>query len=83
MIKTLNIEGVDIKSNYNINGDLVIVVNSQPIKIAPDTISQAWVLKQSDRYDLIKSEDGWKATVYNNIIKTGDIHLIALLLSEK
>lgn len=83
MIKTLNVDGVDIKSNYNINGDLVIVVNSQPIKIDPNTISQAWVLKESERYDLIKSDSGWKGAVYNNIIKTKDIHLIALLLSTK
>ncbi len=80
------IKDTQIDQSYDENGNLIVSVNNTQISIDPDVMSQAWVLYESQRYDLIKSLDSWKKDVYNYILANNDnpnIVLIALLLSQK
>ena len=79
------INGTEVTKTNTDEGTVINVNNTFDFLIAPNTISQAWILHESKRYDLIKSTRGWKGDIYNHIINTDgrDIMLIALLLSCK
>ena len=80
------INGTQIDRSYDDDGKLIVSVNNSHISIDPDTISDAWVLHESKRYDLIKCFEGWKKDVYNYLVtnkNNPNIVLIALLLSQK
>lgn len=80
------INDVEIEKSYDVDGNLIVSVNNTQISIDPDAMSQAWLLYESGRYDLIQSPEGWKSDVYNYIISNKsnpNITLIALLLSQK
>jgi hypothetical protein len=67
------------------DGQLCITVNDRDFLINPNTISQAWILHNSNRYDLIKFTNGWKKDIYQYLLSNSqpNIPLIALLLVTK
>ena len=80
------INDVEIEQSYDVDGNLIVSVNNTQISIDPDIMSQAWVLYESERYDLIQSLDGWESDVYNYIISNKsnpNIALIALLINQR
>lgn len=80
----MNIEGIHIEVTYDKKGNQIISIGDKQVFVDPNTTSQAWVLYESGRYDLIKKTKGWPRTIYNYIITNKDqpnIVLISLLLS--
>ena len=85
-IKHMLINGINVQYKHDKNGELIVTVNDEEeITINPNVISQAWVLYNSKRFDLIRFNHGWKENIYEYIASNDnpDIKLIALLLSFK
>lgn len=80
----MNIKGIHIDVTYDKKGNQIISVDNKHISVDPDITSQAWVLYESGRYDLIKKTKGWPKTIYEYVVSNKDqtnIVLICLLLS--
>lgn len=80
------INGTEITENRE-DSNIVVVINQKyNYVITPNIISEAWLLHNTNRYDLIKETKGWKSNIYNYIINDKNktcIILVGLLLVSK
>lgn len=79
------VNGVKVVQTQENDKSYFIVNDDEKILINPDTISEAWILYSNSRYDLIKTNEGWKGNIYKYLLSNEEpnIQLIALLLSTK
>ena len=73
-------------THIDISNTTITIDGEYEYVIEPNIICDSWVLHNSNRYDLIKYNQGWESNIYNYLITNKNkpnIPLIALLLTLK